>query len=130
MAGFTRKSFTPFDPKTRRTGAVVERGKKTFNVVKGAVNIIANLVDADVNALQMEDQRICSERDRTLAVAMGDDERSLRIVGLVALYDIPRPDAKKLIGNSKVWGYRSRCSREYSSRLQKKLHGRSVFQMP
>ena len=30
---------------------------------------------------------------------MGNDEQSLRMVGLVALYDQPRPDAKGLIGD-------------------------------
>ena len=41
---------------------------------------------------------------RTLAVAMGDDQKSLRILGLVALYHMPRPDAKKLIGELKGLG--------------------------
>ena len=104
MEGFIRKSFTPFDPKTRRTGAVAETGGKTFSVVKGAVNIIADLVDADVNAISQQTSEYASKGYRTLAVAMGDDERSLRIVGLVALYDIPRPDAKKLIGELKDLG--------------------------
>ncbi|MFZ1897883.1 plasma-membrane proton-efflux P-type ATPase [Methanoregula sp.] len=104
IEGFTRKSFIPFDPKTRRTGAVVERGKKTFNVVKGAVNIIADLVDADVNALNLQTSEYASKGYRTLAVAMGEDDKSLKIVGLVALYDIPRPDAKKLIGELKALG--------------------------
>ena len=104
MAGFTRKSFTPFDPKTRRTGAVVERGQKTFSVIKGSVNIIADLVDADVNTLNLQTNEYAAKGYRTLAVAVGDDEQSLRIIGLVALYDIPRPDAKKLIGELKDLG--------------------------
>jgi H+-transporting ATPase len=104
MEGFTRKSFAPFDPKTRRTGAVVEKGKKTFSVVKGAVSIIADLAGADVNALSLQTGKYASKGYRTLAVAMGEDEKSLTIVGLVALYDMPRADAKKLIGDLKGLG--------------------------
>lgn len=95
--GFTQKSFTPFDPKTRRTEAMIEKDGKTFKVVKGAVNIIADLVGADVNALNQQTNEYAVKGYRTLAVAMGEDEKSLKIVGLIALYDMPRPDAKKLI---------------------------------
>jgi H+-transporting ATPase len=104
MEGFNQKSFTPFDPKTRRTEAVVETGEKTFNVVKGAVPIIADLVDADVNVFNQQTSEYTSRGYRTLAVAMGEDEKSLKIVGLVALYDMPRSDAKQLIGELKDLG--------------------------
>jgi H+-transporting ATPase len=101
---FTQKSFTPFDPKTRRTEALIEKDGKTFKVVKGAVNIIADLVGADVNALNKQTNEYASKGYRTLAVAMGEDDKSLKIVGLVALYDMPRPDAKQLIGELKGLG--------------------------
>jgi H+-transporting ATPase len=101
---FTQKSFTPFDPKTRRTEALIEKDGKTFKVVKGAVNIIADLVGADVNALNKQTDEYASKGYRTLAVAMGEDDKSLKIVGLVALYDMPRPDAKQLIGELKSLG--------------------------
>jgi H+-transporting ATPase len=101
---FTQKSFTPFDPKTRRTEALIEKDGKTFKVVKGAVNIIADLVGADVNALNKQTNEYATKGYRTLAVAMGEDDKSLKIVGLVALYDMPRPDAKQLIGELKSLG--------------------------
>ena len=34
---------------------------------------------------------------RTLAVAVSGPDSALRFCGLVALYDVPRPDSKKLI---------------------------------
>ena len=104
MEGFTCKSFVPFDPKTRRTGAVVEKGGQTFSVVKGAVNIIADLAGAEVNTLSLQTGEYASKGYRTLAVALGNDDKSLKIVGLVALYDMPRSDAKKLIGDLKDLG--------------------------
>ena len=103
--GFIQKSFTPFDPKTRRTETVVEeKGEKTFRVVKGAVRIVADLAGADANALSAQTCEYASKGYRTLAVATGDDEKSLKIVGLVALYDQPRPDAKKLLGELRDLG--------------------------
>ena len=104
MDGFYQKSFTPFDPKMRRTGAVVESGGKTFNVVKGAVPTIADLAVADVNVLNQQTREYALKGYRTLAVAMGENEKTLKIVGLVALYDMPRSDAKKLIGELKDLG--------------------------
>jgi H+-transporting ATPase len=98
MGCLTQKSFTPFDSKTRRTEAVVEKDGKTCKVVKGAVAIIADLAGADVSALSLQTNEYASKGYRTLAVALGNDEKSLQIIGLVALYDMPRSDAKKLIG--------------------------------
>lgn len=103
LDGFIQKSFTPFDPKTRRTEAVIEKDGKTFKVVKGAVNIIAELVGAEVAPLNEKTNEYATKGYRTLAVAMGENDK-LKIVGLVALYDMPRPDAKKLIGELKNLG--------------------------
>ncbi|HIH02793.1 MAG TPA: plasma-membrane proton-efflux P-type ATPase [Methanoregulaceae archaeon] len=99
MKGFTRRSFTPFDPRTRRTVAVVESGGTTITVAKGAVNVMADLTGADPNELGRQAGEFAAKGYRTLAVAMGNDEQSLRMVGLVALYDRPRPDARALIGD-------------------------------
>ncbi len=100
--GFTQKTFTPFDPKTRRTEAVIEHEGKTFRVVKGAVNVIADLTGSNIDDLNKKTVEYASKGYRTLAVAMG--ESSLKMIGLVALYDMPRPDAKKLIGELKNLG--------------------------
>ncbi|MGC8704688.1 MAG: plasma-membrane proton-efflux P-type ATPase [Athalassotoga sp.] len=102
--GFNQKAFTPFDPKTRRTEAVIEHDGKTFHVVKGAVNVIAELTNSNIEDLNKKTVEYASKGYRTLAVAMGDDDKSLKIVGLVALYDMPRPDAKKLIAELKNLG--------------------------
>ena len=102
--GFIQRSFTPFDPKTRRTEALVEKEGKTLRVVKGAVTVMADLTGADAEQLSQQAREYAAKGYRTLAVAMGDDENSLRILGLVALYDMPRPDAKKLIGELRDLG--------------------------
>jgi len=103
LSDFKQKSFTPFDPKTRRTEAIIEKDGKTFRVVKGAVQIIANLVGMDFNLVSKKADEFASKGYRTLAVAKGDD-KTLKLVGLVAFYDSPRPDAKKLIEELKSLG--------------------------
>lgn len=97
---FTQKSFTPFDPKTRRTEALVQDGGSEFRVVKGAVNTIAEICRLDSNMLKEVDEKVdefTRKGYRTIAVARSVGDESFELVGLVALYDAPRPDAKNLI---------------------------------
>ncbi|HVP92638.1 MAG TPA: plasma-membrane proton-efflux P-type ATPase [Acidobacteriota bacterium] len=97
---FVQKSFVPFDPKTRRTEALVQRGDREFRVMKGAVNVIAQkcgLNEIAVKELEMRISAFAKKGYRTLAVAKADSKSQPEIVGLVALYDVPRPDSKQLI---------------------------------
>lgn len=97
---FVQTNFVPFDPKTRRTEALVQKGGHEFRVMKGAVNVIAQVCGLDQNVVKELETRISEfamKGYRTLAVAKTDDQNQLELVGLVALYDIPRPDSKQLI---------------------------------
>ncbi|WP_284679493.1 plasma-membrane proton-efflux P-type ATPase [Aceticella autotrophica] len=104
LDSYKQKSFHPFDPKTRRTEAVIEVGGKTFKVVKGAVNIIAEITGENVEELNAKAMDFAKKGYRTLAVAMGEDDKTLKTIGLIALYDMPRPDAKKFIEELKSLG--------------------------
>ncbi len=97
---FVQTNFVPFDPKTRRTEALVQKDSHEFRVMKGAVNVIAQVCGLDQNAVKELETRIgefAMKGYRTLAVAKADDENQPELVGLVALYDIPRIDSKQLI---------------------------------
>lgn len=104
LEDYVQKAFYPFDPKTRRTEAIIEKDGKTFKVVKGAVNVIADLTKEDENIFNEKAMDFAEKGYRTLAVAVGEDDNSLRVVGLAALYDMPRPDAKKFIEELKNLG--------------------------
>jgi len=98
---YVQKSFTPFDPATRRTEAVIrdENGSE-FRVMKGAVHAVVHACGYDEKtALSMERkvEEFAEKGYRTLAVAKTDAGGKLTLVGLVALYDLPRPDSKQLI---------------------------------
>src|ERR1700687_4651063 len=96
----TPVSFTPFDAKNRRTEAVVEQDGKRFRVMKGAVRTIAETCGLQPQASEALEARVgasAAKGYRTLAVARGPETGALALVGLVSLYDPPRPDAKQLI---------------------------------
>jgi plasma-membrane proton-efflux P-type ATPase len=106
QAGFTRASsvrtihFTPFDPRTRRTEALVEDDGRRVRVIKGAVQVVARacgLEGAGLADLEARARHQAEKGDRVLAVARGFEEEALELIGLVALADPPRPDAAPLI---------------------------------
>lgn len=97
LFNYRKDQFIPFDPQTRRTECIVERDNERLTVVKGAVNVIADATHVDMATMEDKMNAYAQRGYRTLAVAMGKDEANLGIVGLVALYDKPRPEVKGLI---------------------------------
>jgi plasma-membrane proton-efflux P-type ATPase len=100
LLAVTRVSFAPFDAKTRRTEAVVEQNGQRLRVMKGAVRTIAqacSLPPAAIEALEGRVADAALKGYRTLAVARGPENGAPNLVGLVTLYDPPRPDAEQLI---------------------------------
>jgi H+-transporting ATPase len=96
----TPVSFAPFDAKNRRTEAVAEQNGKRLRVMKGAVETVAKacgLQPPTIIALEARVSESAREGYRTLAVARGPETGALALIGLVTLYDPPRPDAKQLI---------------------------------
>ena len=93
-------SFAPFDAQNRRTEAVIELNGAQERVMKGAVRTVAaicGLNPHEVEALEAQTKAAAAKGYRTLAVARGAVKDPPRLLGLVSLYDPPRPDAKELI---------------------------------
>jgi plasma-membrane proton-efflux P-type ATPase len=93
-------SFAPFDAKNRRTEAVVEQNGQRLRVMKGAVETVAQACGLKPPAIEALEARVSESAlrgYRTLAVAQGPETGTLALVGLVTLFDPPRPDAKQLI---------------------------------
>jgi len=96
----TPVSFAPFDAKNRRTEAVVEQGGQRLRVMKGAVRTVAEVCGLPPPAIEALEARVresAAKGYRMLAVARGAETGTPALVGLVSLYDPPRPDAKQLI---------------------------------
>jgi magnesium-transporting ATPase (P-type) len=96
----TPVSFAPFDAKNRRTEAVVEQNGQRLHVMKGAVRTVAEACGLQPPAIETLEARVnesAAKGYRTLAVARGPETGTPALLGLVSLYDPPRPDAKQLI---------------------------------
>jgi H+-transporting ATPase len=103
----TPVSFAPFDAKNRRTEAVVEQGGQRLHVMKGAVETVAaacGLQPPAIAALEAKVSEAALKGYRTLAVARGPEGGALTVLGLVTLYDPPRPEAKQLVATLKELG--------------------------
>ena len=93
-------SFAPFDAKNRRTEAVVEQNGQRLRVMKGAVRTVAEACGLQPPAIEALEARVSESAlkgYRTLAVARGPEAGTPQLLGLVTLYDPPRPDAQQLI---------------------------------
>jgi H+-transporting ATPase len=103
LTKYQQISFTPFDPQTKRSGALVESNGRRFVVTKGAPQIVLPLchsIDTETrDKVNRTLEELWQKGYRILAVARsdGDDESTLSLVGLVPLADPPRSDAKQTI---------------------------------
>ena len=100
---YTQDSFTPFDPATKRSEAIIEHNGKRFRVVKGAPQVILSLCKVDdeteknVNA---NVESLSKKGYRTLAVAKSEDNDldNLKLVGTPAT---GRSSQTRLEGNDR-----------------------------
>ena len=90
----SRTQFIPFDPSTKRSEALIAKENATLRVVKGAPSVVSELAEAGSEVSQ-DVEALASQGYRVLAVASGTEP--LRVAGLLALLDPPRPDSKALI---------------------------------
>lgn len=106
---YKQVSFTPFDPATRKSDAIIEHNGKRFRVAKGAPQVILPLCKVDDETrkeVETEVQSLSKKGYRTLAVAKSDVNNldSVVFIGLLPLADPPRPDSKETIGELRRLG--------------------------
>lgn len=92
---FNRVKFIPFDPTIRRTEVYLQDLQGEFHVMKGAFNIITSLCNSDqieISKLNVVEHEFAAKGYKTIAVSITRNNQT-RIVGLVALQDIPYSDA-------------------------------------
>lgn len=102
-------SFTPFEPSTKRSEAIVSTGGERFKVIKGApqtvISICKRLNEETIAKANQTVEELSLKGFRTLGVAQSvDDADNLRFVGLLSLTDPPRPDSKSMIEGARELG--------------------------
>ena len=106
LAEYKQAQFIPFSPSSRKTEATIEGVHGTFKVMKGALKSImtaASLPEDQKLRLDVSSELLAKKGYRTLGVAktIGDE---IHFLGLVALYDPPRPDSAELITRLRALG--------------------------
>lgn len=99
IESYKQLKFIPFSPQTRKTEASIEAADGSFKVMKGAIKTIAltaKLSESQIIRLESSSDLLAKKGYRTLAVAKMKEEQ-VQFLGLVALYDPPRPDSAELI---------------------------------
>jgi H+-transporting ATPase len=108
LAGYRATGFVPFDPVHKRTEATVRDSQgRTFKVSKGAPQAILGLVeDRDDIRQQMENavNELAARGYRALGVARTRDDGTWHMLGLLPLFDPPRPDSKSTVEAARALG--------------------------
>jgi H+-transporting ATPase len=98
--------FVPFDPGTKMSEATAtDSSGATVRAVKGAFAVIAGLAQATPDAAATANQ-LEAQGFRVLAVAIGPPA-AMKLAGIVALSDPPRPDSAALIAELHTLGVRA-----------------------
>jgi H+-transporting ATPase len=105
---YNLKSFKPFDPIKKRTEAIVEdEDNRSFQVSKGALQVILELTNAEPtleDEVNKQGKIFASGGFRALGVAKSNNQKMWEFVGIVALHDPPREDSLETIKTAKSLG--------------------------
>lgn len=110
-----------FDPKTKTITTVFEEGERHFVYVRGAPEEIlakSKATSSDKNIIDKKIEEYASEGLRVIAFGTKETikgskqsrkklESDLTFLGLVGIYDPPRPEAKEAIKNAAIGGIRT-----------------------
>ncbi|MGB5635318.1 MAG: plasma-membrane proton-efflux P-type ATPase [Waterburya sp.] len=100
--------FTPFDPVSKRTEAEVrDNDGKTFKTSKGAPQAILELIpnhEAIAPQVNAQIDSLAKRGYRALGVARSDNQGEWQFLGILSLFDPPRPDSQITIKNARKLG--------------------------
>jgi H+-transporting ATPase len=107
LDGYSQSEFAPFDPSTRTTRAVIQRGGERFLVVKGSLNATIGsccVTGGEIAMLNREAEALSARGLRVIAVARGTEEDGLQLVGLAGVADRVRDDSRETVAQLKGLG--------------------------
>ena len=106
---YQQTDFVPFDPVNKKTvGVVTGPDGRSRQFAKGAPQAISALCKLDAATEKKYDDEVdelASHGTRALGVARSDDDgKTWKLLGLLALTDPPRPDARQTIAEAEKLG--------------------------
>ena len=97
--------YTPFHPSTKRSESLIEWNGKRLKVTKGAPQVILAMCPDTPSEIVNQANRSVEEAsqrgNRTLGVALSEENGQFKMAGIMALADPPRPDSRELISDLK-----------------------------
>jgi len=108
LADYKALEFEPFDPVTKRTEAKVRKNlDPEFKVSKGAPQVILALIE-DLSEVHAQIEQAVNEFARrgfrSLGVARTNPQGEWQFLGILPLYDPPRPDSAETIESAQKMG--------------------------
>jgi H+-transporting ATPase len=108
LTAYQQVAFVPFDPVVKRTEATIkDRRGVEFKVSKGMPPVIfdlAKLGGDDLATAHGIVSNYAAKGYRTLASARTDAAGNWQLLGILPMYDPPRPDSKETINRAEGYG--------------------------
>ncbi|MGE3806285.1 MAG: plasma-membrane proton-efflux P-type ATPase [Gemmataceae bacterium] len=106
LAGYQVQHFQPFDPVHKRTEArVLQPDQQVVEFTKGAPQVVLDLcADADRQQAEQAINDFAARGFRSLGVARRQEPGHWQFLGVLPLFDPPRPDSKSTIATAKEIG--------------------------
>ncbi|MBU4606028.1 MAG: plasma-membrane proton-efflux P-type ATPase, partial [Proteobacteria bacterium] len=107
LKNYQQEKFTPFDPVSKRTEALIKGEGGEFKSSKGAPQVMADLCGLEGEErrrAQETVEKLAAKGYRTLGVARTDGDGKWRFMGLLPLYDPPRDDSAETIAQANEHG--------------------------
>jgi len=108
LQGYQQQRYVPFDPVNKRTEATMQDSSgQLFRVSKGAPQVIldlAQLAGDDLQKAQTSVDQLAAKGYRAIAVARAAPAGPWSFLGILPLYDPPRPDSKETIARAVGYG--------------------------
>ncbi len=100
---YRRVHEQPFSSETKTMTVTLRRGGQTLTICKGAPEAVVKLCGEAGDWLSRND-RLAAEGLRVLAVAVGEGDRPLRMLGLIGMEDPERPQVKAAVAECEQAG--------------------------
>ena len=127
LKNYQQEKYVPFDPVGKRTEATTKANDgKTFHVTKGAPQVIIKMAGLAGDELSRAKQIVdayAAKGYRTIAVARSDAADQWTFLGILPLFDPPRPDSKETIARAVDYGVRVKMVTGDNVAIAKQISG-------